>query len=444
MRINKIVSCVALLLCVNYCVASQASETEAYSKPEVKPNIVVILADDLGIECLSSYGGNHKTPNIDKLATHGMLFTHCFSNPYCSPSRASLLTGRYPFKNGLKRVLFDPKGQENTYLHSDQPSFARQIKQAGYTTAIAGKWQVAFLHQRNTIRDFGFDQYQCWQIFRDDDTRTRRFITPHFNRNGVVIADEIKDRFGPDVNVEFLIDFIKTNASTNKPFLAYYTSLLPHWPWVPTPDSKDQDYELPEGKPKGNPKYFPDLVTYLDKNVGRIMQTLEDLGIADNTILVFLADNGTDRGIESSWGDGKLIAGGKGTMTDRGTHVPLIVRWPNHIEAGSTNNDLIDFSDIFPTLCELANAPLPKEDIHGQSFLPQLLGNPGTPREWVHVQDKEERHIRNSDYILNNQNQLRPVVEIWESQANPDQNKHPEKEKAAREALQNVFDTLGN
>ena len=179
-----------------------------------RPNIVFVLADDLGIECLSSYGGtSHQTPNIDKLATQGMRFTHCFSNPYCSPSRASLLTGRYPFKNGLTEVIFSEQAHANTYLHTDQPSFARQLKHAGYTTAIAGKWQLTFLHQRNTIADFGFDQYQCWQIFRDDKSKTRRFHTPHFNRNGTVIADEIKDRYGPDVNVEFLIDFIKANAA---------------------------------------------------------------------------------------------------------------------------------------------------------------------------------------------------------------------------------------
>ncbi len=218
---------------------SLISATEASARPESRPNIVLILADDLGIECLSSYGGNHKTPNIDKLATQGMLFTHCFSNPYCSPSRANLLTGRYPFKNGLREVIWNERTHANTYLHTDQLSFARQLKQAGYTTAIAGKWQLSFLHRRNTIEDFGFDQYQCWQIFRTDKSKTRRFHTPYFNRNGTVIADEIKDRFGPDVNVEFLIDFIKANAAKERPFLAYYTSLLPHFPWVPTPDSED-------------------------------------------------------------------------------------------------------------------------------------------------------------------------------------------------------------
>ena len=101
----------------------------ASANPTTKPNVVIVLADDLGVECLSSYGGtSHKTPNIDKLATQGMRFTRCFSNPYCSPSRASLLTGRYPFKNGLKTVL-DTQDKENVYLHPDQPSFARQLKQ---------------------------------------------------------------------------------------------------------------------------------------------------------------------------------------------------------------------------------------------------------------------------------------------------------------------------
>lgn len=121
------------------------------------PNLVVILADDLGIECLTTYGGkSHATPNIDKLHAQGVLFSHCFSNPFCSPSRASLLTGRYPFKNGLKEVLHS-KRQEETYLSPKQPSFVRQLKEAGYATAIAGKWHVSLLHKHNTINAFGFD-----------------------------------------------------------------------------------------------------------------------------------------------------------------------------------------------------------------------------------------------------------------------------------------------
>jgi arylsulfatase A len=408
------------------------------------PNLVVFLADDLGIEALSAYGGvSHATPNVDRLATEGKRFTHCFSNPYCSPSRASLLTGRYPFLHGLKTVLFDQQSQANLYLRTTQPSFARQLKAAGYATAIAGKWQLSFLSQNNTINDFGFDQYQCWQIFDENGNKTRRYYSPHFNRNGV-IRDDIADRYGPDVNVEFLIDFMQTQATAGKPFLAYYTSLLPHFPWVPTPDSEDQSYSLPNPESAGDPRYFPDMVSYMDKNLGRLMQAIDDLDIADNTVLVFTADNGTDRSLSNLYENGVTIPGGKGTMTDRGTRVPLIVRWPGRIVAGSTCDDLVDFSDFFPTLCALAAAPLPEDLLHGRSFLPQLIGMPGDPRSWIHVQDQEQRHVRNRDFILNNADELRPTVEIWQPRAATVPKPYSPGEQGAYDALQAVFDALGN
>lgn len=414
-------------------------------EPASPPNVVVVLADDLGIECLTTYGGkSHKTPNLDKLVAQGMRFTHCFSHPYCSPSRASLLTGQYPFRNGIREVIYDLKRHSDLYLRTDQTSFPRQLKQAGYTTAIAGKWQLSFLHQRNTITDFGFDQYQCWQIFRPDGSKTRRFLQPHFIRNGEIIADDIADQYGPDVNVEFLIDFIRGSTEKKQPFLAYYTSLLPHFPWVPTPDSGDQKDPLTRATDIGDPKFFPDMVTYLDKNVGRLMQTLDDLGIADDTVLIFVADNGTDQRLTNHWGEGKSILGGKGSMTDRGTRVPLIVRWPGHIKAGSTCDDLIDLSDFLPTLCELAAAPLPEKDIHGRSFAPQLLGKASNPRQWVHVQDKTSRHLRNRDFILTDSNQLRPVVEIWEKPAMAIPPKLNRKEQTAQKSLKAAFDQLGD
>lgn len=406
-----------------------------------KPNIVIILADDLGIECLKPYGGiSHKTPNIDQLTSQGMRFTRCFSNPYCSPSRASLLTGRYPFKNGLKTVLHS-RAQENLYLHPDQPSFARQLKQAGYATGLAGKWHVSLLNKHNTIRAFGFDQYQSWQIFDQNGRKTTRYHQPHLNRNGTIIADEVKERYGPEVNLEFLLDFIKSNATKKQPFLAYLTTVLPHYPWEPTPDSKEKGYRQPDPEHKGDPKYFPDMVAYLDKNVGRIMRTLDELGIADNTVVLFLADNGTDRDLVNLWGDGVKVRGGKGTLTDRGTHVPLLVRWPGQIEAGSTCDDLIDFSDFLPTLCDLAQASLPAEEIHGRSFAPQLLGKPGNPREWIHIQHEGQRQVRNSDYMLNNKGRLQRVVELG---GKPAEAADPNKDAAARKALQAVFDSLGN
>ncbi|WP_186775489.1 FAD-dependent oxidoreductase [Rubripirellula tenax] len=416
---------------------------DATSDTKTKPNILIILADDMGIECLSTYGGKHLTPNIDALAAQGMRFTHCFSNPFCSPSRASLLTGRYPFKNGLIDVLHSRR-QEETYLSPDQPSFARQLKTQGYHTAIAGKWHMSLLHQHNTINAFGFDQYQVWQIFDSAGEKTPRYWQPNLNRNGTLITEQIQDRYGPDVDIEFLSEFMKTSVEQRQPFLAYFATPLPHFPWEPTPDTEDQSYRKLHNEHKGDPKYFPDMVKYLDKCTGQLLQTLEDQGIADHTVVFFLADNGTDRDLSNSWGDGKTIQGGKGTMTDRGTHVPLIVRWPKHILAGSTCPDLIDFSDLLPTLCELSGAPLPIKEIHGRSFLPQLLGKPSEPREWVHVQHQDARHLRSQTYILNNKNELRPVVKLWEPPAQPIKNIPTDDARAAREKLKAAFDELQN
>ena len=410
---------------------------------DAKPNVVFILADDMGIECLSKYGGtSHLTPNIDKIAQQGMMFTNCYSNPFSSPSRASLLTGRYPFKNGLKVVLYSRK-QEDIFLSPEQPSFARQLKQAGYATAVVGKWHMSLTHKHNTINEFGFDQYQVWEIFDEAGKKRRQNWSPNYIRNGVNISEQIKDRYGPDVDVEFLTSFMKENAAKKHPFMAWYTTCLPHFPWEPTPDSEDKSYRAPGPEHKGDPKYFPDMMKYLDKCIGKVLKTVETLGIADNTIIIFAADNGTDRDLVNLWGDGKAINGGKGTMSDRGTHVPLMMSWKKHIKAGSKCNDLIDFSDMFPTICDLAKASLPKAELHGRSFAPQLFGKRGNPRQWIHIQDGEKRQIRNQNYMLNNNGELRPVVAIWEDEAKPNQNKYPEKEQKARKSLQQAFDFLG-
>ncbi len=413
------------------------------SLASAKPNVLLILADDLGLECLSAYGGtSHKTPNLDRLAKEGMRFTHCFSNPFCSPSRGTLLTGRYPFQNGLKVVLHS-KSQENIYLRPSQPSFVRQLRQHGYATQLVGKWHVALEHKHNTIREFGFDHCQTWGIFDEQGQKTTRYWNPYLMRDGRIIADELKDRYGPDVDLEVYLDFIKANAKSKTPFFAHYATCLPHYPWEPTPDSKDKTYRAPEAGHKGDPRFFPDMLAYLDKQIGAMLQSLDDLGIAENTIVLFLADNGTDRDLVNTWGDGKKIAGGKGTMTDRGTHVPLLVRWPGRIQPGGTCEGLVDLSDIFPTICELTGAKLPEQSIHGRSFAPQLLGKPGQPREWIHIQNAEDRQVRNRDYMLDNKNQLRRVVQLWEESSKPNQNQEPEKEAAARKALQTAFDTLG-
>jgi arylsulfatase A len=184
------------------------------------------------------------------------------------------------------------------------------------------------------------------------------------------------------------------------------------------------------------------MLAYLDKQIGEMLRLLDELGIADNTVLIFLADNGTDIDLVNLWGDGQKIPGGKGTMTDRGTRVPLLVRWPGRIQPGSVCSDLVDVSDIFPTLCALSGAKLPAEPLHGRSFAPQLFGQPGQPREWIHYQNGNSRVVRNREYMLTNKMELRRVAELGEEPSEPIQQPRTEQETVAFNKLRAAFEAL--
>jgi len=409
--------------------ADESGPTIAASRDRARPNFFVFLVDDLGIDAVAVYGGrSYKTPNIDKLAAGGMRFTHCFACPYCSPSRAQILTGRYPMHNGIPRVIYLPNRHREFLDPARETTVARLLKDAGYATVAAGKWQLSFLDRRDTIHDHGFDEYQMWQIF-EGERKTSRYANPTMRQNSRVISDELVGRYGPDVNLAFVTDFIERHR--HQPFFVYYACLLPHWPWEPTPDS---GVPLQPLAGRGDPKYMPDMVAYLDKQVGQVVATLERLGLRENTVLIFVADNGSDQHLVTTWSDGvvtRRIPGGKGTMTDTGSRVPLIVNWPGRIKAGAINSDLVDLSDFLPTLAELAGAQLPSRPINGVSFAPQLLGKPGRPRSWVHVQMDAARHVRDRAYILNANDRLRPVVNYGLGPANPID---PESSAEAREA----------
>jgi len=421
------------LILLATCLAALRLETVSQCA-EPPPNIVFILADDLGIECPSTYGGrSYRTPRIDRLAAEGMKFTHCFSNPLCSPSRAQLLTGRYPLHNGIRRVIFDARRHREFLDPKRETSFANLLHRAGYATAMAGKWQLSFLFERDTVREFGFDEYQCWKILNRDYSKNRRYADPVFVRNGRTLDGELRGRYGPDENAAFLIDFMKRNR--NRPFLVYYALLLPHFPWEPTPDSRDPLNGV-SGEGKGDPKYFPDMVEYMDKLVGRMVAAVDDLQLGRKTLILFSGDNGTQQPLESRWGpDNCLVRGGKGKMSDTGTRVPLIARWTGANEPGSKCADLVDFSDFLPTFVELAGARLPGNRINGRSFLPQLLGKKGRPREWVHVQDQDQRYVRSREWILTNRGELRPVVELGREPASPVRGPLTVDQEAAREML---------
>jgi arylsulfatase A len=391
-------------------VASADGAPEDDSTRATSPNILFILADDLGLEGVSAYGGELvETPNIDRLAREGMTFSHMFVNPYCTPTRSELLTGRYPFKTDTLFPIWDYERHKNDVLDVSQPSFARQLNQAGYRTAIAGKWQLSFLSRQDWVHDFGFDTYQFWQLMDDENQRTTRYHNPYYRRDGKVIHSNIEDRYGPDVMVEFLSEFIRDSAEEGQPFMAYYTALLPHYPWVPTPKSKDQ--EVPENnlRGRGTPKFYPDMIRRLDYNVGRLVDMLDQLGIAEETLVIFLTDNGTDQDLYSRI-NGQTLYGGKATLTDRGSQVPLIMRWPGQIEPGSKNSALVEAADFLPTLCEITGAPLPDASIHGESFAESLSGESlAEGKDWVHIQKAEGHYLRTKEWIVTDSGVIKKV-----------------------------------
>jgi len=399
-----------------------------------RPNIVLIFADDLGIEALNAYGGHGvRTPHLDKLASSGMLFTHCFANPACSPSRAEIMTGTYPRFTGIQHVL--AKWEDDAFLDPTRfNSFANQLKQEGYATAVAGKWNVSWLERNDTVQAFGFDEHCLWQMYDHTGVKRSRFYQPHFRINGKVAVESIAERFGPDVLADFMIDFIKRKK--DGPFLVYYPALLVHTPYIRVPGGPETN-ALPDREQKKGSECFSEMVEYLDKNVGRLVNAVDELGIRNNTIILFCADNGTHGPVRSIWGkDRTRIKGGKMTMTDRGSRVPLIVSWPETVQAGTQYDELVELADFLPTFLDVASAPEPMQRVHGQSFLPHLLGKEEPAKEWVHIEYKKNRHIRTKEWIYTGSGKLTRVNDLGRPENRPEQpSDHPD----VRKEMKSIF-----
>jgi len=352
-----------------------------------RPNIVLILSDDLGVEGLNCYGGtSYRTPRLDRLAAEGVRFTHAYAQPLCTNTRIQLMTGLYNNRNWLYFGCLDPNAK----------TIGHRMQDAGYSTCIAGKWQLQSYDPPDypgselrrgkgmQVQDAGFDEYSLWHTGHTE-LKGPRFADPVIFENGEFRKDT-KGRYGEDIWVEFIQSFMQRHAGDDKPFFVYYPMTLPHWPFVPTPRSKDWGIEEkmhpPLGTTGGNTKYFPDMVNYMDEVIGRVVDTVDKLGLRENTLILYVSDNGTDRKVVSRSIYGNIL-GGKGSPTNAGTHVPMIARWPGRISQG-INEDLIDTTDFLPTVLEAAGKPLPDDVvIDGRSFLPQLMGRKGNPRDWV-------------------------------------------------------------
>lgn len=326
-----------------------------------RPNIVLIMADDMGYETVSSYGSaDYATPRLDALAASGMRFTQTYSQPLCTPTRVQIMTGQYNVRN------YTHFGE----LPTTERTFGNDLREAGYTTAIAGKWQLG--KDRKLIDHFGFDEYCLWWLERKS---WRYGNVGELVQNGEVLPGE-KGEYGPDVLNAFVLDFMARHV--DEPFLVYYPMLLPHSPFVPTPTSAGS----PDPR-EADPAYFKDMVEYTDELVGRVVDKLDDLGIRENTLVIFIGDNGTNNDITSHMIDGRAIKGGKGKMTAGGTHVPMIVNWPETVPAGVVSEGLVDFSDMMPTMHRLAGyQPARDRPLDGFDLVPVITGERPTLREW--------------------------------------------------------------
>jgi arylsulfatase A len=343
------------------------------AEPAGRPNIVLIMADDFGYECLGCNGSvSYRTPVLDGLAATGVRFTHCFSQPLCTPSRVQIMTGKHNFRNYRAFGWLDPR----------ETTFGQLLKRAGYRTCIAGKWQLNGLtyqlpgyDDNGRPRHFGFDEYCLWQLTQPK-SQGERYADPlvEFRGEEPVVRE---GEYGPDVFLEFVTEFIEQNQT--EPFFVYYPMVLTHDPFVPTPDSP----AWRGNRNKKGKQFFADMVAYTDQCVGRIVAKLDELGLRENTLILFTGDNGSPRQITSETASG-TIAGGKGLTLDSGCHVPLVANWKGVARGGVVCNDLIEFTDFLPTLLDAARTKPPADLIlDGRSFLPQLRGEPGQPRDWV-------------------------------------------------------------
>jgi len=363
-----------------------------------KPNIVLIMADDLGYECIGANGStSYKTPNIDRIAGQGVRFENAFANPLCTPSRVKIMTGLYNVRNYVRFGLL-PRGET---------TFAHQVKKVGYTTCIAGKWQLG--NEADSPSHFGFDKSCLWQHTLRGNTRkleNNKRVDNRFSNPDMTIDGEVKQfrdgEFGPTICTDYICDFIEDNK--DKPFCVYYPMILTHCPFIATPDSADWDPKF-AGSPtyKGDAKYFGDMVTTMDKLVGRIDAKLTELGLSEKTLFIFTGDNGTDAPVVSKMGE-QVVKAGKGKVEDNGTRVPFVAKWPGKIQTGAVSEDLVDFADLMPTICDITGAPLPEAyPGDGKSLMPELIGSPGVGargKDWVYFWYRGKTWARNHDYGL--------------------------------------------
>lgn len=364
-----------------------------------KPNLILILMDDVGRDWVSCYGAKHKTPNIDRLAEEGVRYETAWCTPISTPTRVTLLTGQYPFRHGWT-TDYDVPRQGGAGLSPDRfTTFARVLRDHGYSTVIGGKWQLNHLgRQPDALKEHGFDEH-CVRPGAEEgkpetEQRFRKgFLQVNGKRGGAA--------YGPDSINDYLIDFIRRHK--DRPFLVYYPMLPTHGPHVVTPLDREEN-------PRDEAIPYAGNVTYADQLVGKLVSAVDKLGLKGKTLIALTGDNGS---AVSGFLNGEPYPKGKGRETDGGAHVPFIVRAPFLNEGGITSRDLVDFTDLFPTFLDLAGIPAPQNlKLDGKSLAPSLRGSedPYEKRSWVYSQLGEFRMIRDWYHVVDNKGSFHNLI----------------------------------
>jgi len=346
------------------------------SRPAPKPNLIFILADDLGYGDLSCFQSDKiETPHLDELARSGMRWTQFYAAAaVCTPTRASCLTGRYPLRFGITKHFKD--GTE--HLPRGTMTLPKLLRQAGYVTAHVGKWHLGGLNKAHVANrkqgppgphEHGFDHYLCMN--EEHEPRGRLLKTRRLYRDGTKYLfrnDQpapYVERHWTDYKIDECLELIETCHRQGRPFFLNLWSDVPHTPYEPAPEPFLGPYK---DRAKGDDLLYRSMVTHLDHGIGRIVAKLEQLGIAGDTLIIFTSDNGPSyQGSPGPW------KGGKADLHEGGIRVPMIARWPGKIKAGSVCGELGHTNDLLPTFCEAAGIRLPDElKIDGMSLWPRL------------------------------------------------------------------------
>jgi arylsulfatase A-like enzyme len=339
----------------------------------VRPNIVFILADDAGIGDFSTYGCKYgTTPNIDRLATEGMKFTRAYSgNAVCCPSRCVLMTGLHPghapFRsNDSCKPAFGSKDGVFS-LAAGQMTVARLLHDAGYATGGFGKWGLGNPGTTGVPEQEGFDVFFGYY----DQVHAHDYYTDHLIRNSVSVPVQQSGKhtwedYSHTRIANETLKFIETNK--DRPFFCYAAWTPPHGAYVIPTNAPYSQRPWPE-----TVKNYAAMVALLDKDVGRVMQKLKDLGLDDKTLVIFSSDNGANQEFVSLLASTGGLRGHKQLLYEAGIRAPFIVRWPGRIQPGATNDTLTTFMDFLPTAADLCGVAAPK-GVDGISLLPTLLG----------------------------------------------------------------------